>query len=516
MVLPPVVLVDTPLPAAPILAAATNLQQPQPAPLDPTPPDQPDAAPRAGVHRAWRPAPAFGVTAWPTGADEAPPLDATIFQVERRLEPAGPWEPVLEDENWTLGDRDGAVRDPALPPGSELLAAYPDVAGHPSGATLDLSLVDTFDEDATTVQPTPGTRHRYRVRAIDAIGRPSPDWRETDAIRLEKHVPPPVPVGPDDMDAAGPNEPVGVQARVLVRDAPDLAPAEEALLGAHDTAVVLRWGWHDDQREQDPLATEFRVYVAPPLDVVEGAVTGVTTLTTGLATSYRVDLQLDREIRADLAAGLRLDAGHPFLIRSHTAGATIQLVVETRLATAAGTAPVPTLGPVRLSLPLTPDRTRPPAWSERIQVLPITAETSYQVVLPDLLVVDEDHRTDQQWVGVSAADDQSYVRRPAGPCRHPPRQRERGRPGVGHGPLPRPAHAGDPATAGCGPGRPDTRAGGRAAALPPRPDSAPARRGPRDGSGAARTRVGTAAGRGVRRDRRRTSPGPSRRAAGRR
>ena len=409
VVLPPVTLVDTPLPSAPISATVANLQQPIPPPVDPTPPDRPPPRHALGFTVSWRPAPAFGVTAWPADADEAPPLDATIFQVERRLEPAGPWEPVLEDENWTLGGRDGQVRDPALPPGSELLVAYPEVAGHPSGATLDLTLVDTFGDDATTVPPSPGTTHRYRVRAIDAIGRPSPDWRESDALVLEKHVPPPVPVGPDDLDDVGPEDPVGVQVRVLVRDAPDLAPAEGALLGSHDTAVVLRWGWHDAQREQDPLATEFRVYVAPPLDVVDGTVTGVTTLSTGPTTSYRVDLQLDAELRADLAAGLRLDAGHPFLIRSHTAGSTVQMVVETRLRTPAGSAPVPALGPVRLSLPLTPDRTRPPAWAERVEVLPVTAETSYQVVLPDLLVVDEDHRIDQRWVGVSAADDQGYV-----------------------------------------------------------------------------------------------------------
>jgi len=409
VVLPPVTLVDTPLPAAPVSAEATNLQQPTPPPADPMPADQPLPRHGSGFTVRWRPTPAFGLTSWQADADEAPPLDATIFQVERRLEPSGPWEPVLADENWTLGDRDGQVRDPALPPGSELLAAYPDVAGHPSGGTLDFSLVDTFGDDATTAAPAPGTLHRYRVRAVDAVGRPSPDWRESDAVRLEKHVPPPVPVGPHDLGDVGPHDPVGVQARVLVRDGPDLAPAEVALLGSHDTALVLRWGWHDTQREQDPFATEFRVYVAPPLDAVDGTVTGVTVLTTGLTTSYLVDLQLDREVRADLSAGLRLDAGHPFLIRSHTAGGAIQMVVETRLRTPEGNPPVPALGPVRLSLPLTPDRTRPAAWSQRVEVLPVTAATSYQLILHDLLVVDEDQRVHQLWIGVSAADDQAYV-----------------------------------------------------------------------------------------------------------
>ncbi|MFC7359469.1 hypothetical protein [Nocardioides astragali] len=409
VVLPPVTLGDTPLSVAPLLATATNLQQPVPVPVGPTLPAQ--VAPRhsLGFRVEWRPTPAFGLTAWSPGADEAPPLDATIFQVERRLEPAGPWQPVLEDENWTLGDRDGELRELALPPGSELLAAYPEIAGRPTGGMLDLNLVDTFVTDGGAPPPAPGTHHRYRVRAVDAIGRPSPGWREADPVRLEKHVPPPLPVGPDDLGDASPDEPVGVQVRVLVRDAPDLTPAEEALLGGSATAVVLRWGWHAAQRDQDPLASEFRVYAAPPLDAVNGQVSGVSTLSTGFASTYRVDLQLDRSVGADVAAGLRLNAGHPFLIRSHTAGDAIQMTVETRLHTAAGTAPVPVTGPVVVPVPMTADRSRPPAWGERTEVVPLTAASTYQIVLRDRLVVDQDHPVDQLWVGVSAADDQAYV-----------------------------------------------------------------------------------------------------------
>jgi hypothetical protein len=409
-VTPPVLLVDTPLPAAPISAAATNLQVAAAAPVDATPPDQTPVRHALGFTVTWRPAPAFGLTAWPTDADAAVPLDATIFQVERRREPAGPWEPVLAEENWTLGDRDGTIRDLALPPGSQLLAAFPDDASRPGGAALDLSFVDTFTGGSGLPEPPEvGSRHRYRVRAIDPIGRPSPDWRETDSVRLEKHVPPPVPVGPAEAGQAAPDEPIGVQVRVLVRGATDLTAAEEALLGTAQTATVLRWGWHPTQRDQDPLASEFRVYAAPPLDVVAGVLTAVTTLSSGFATSYRVDLQLDRPVAADAAAGLRLDAGHPFLIRSHTAGSIVQMVVETRLLAPDGTPPVPAPGPVRLALPLTPDRTRPTAWTERVAVRPITTDTSYQVVLPDRLVVDQDHLSDAMWLGVSAADDQEYV-----------------------------------------------------------------------------------------------------------
>ena len=409
VVTPPVVLADTPLPAPPFHASAASLQRPAASLTSTLGPPGP-ARPALGFTVRWRPVPAFGLTGWPADADAAPPLDATIFQVERRAEPAGPWLPVLEDENWTLGDRDQGVRDLALVPGSDVLAAFPEQAGQPTGGTLDLTLVDTFvDASGTPDPPLPGGLHRYRVRAVDPVGRPSPAWTETDPVRLEKHVPPPVPVGPDEVGTAAPEAPLGVQARVLVRGADDLTAAEEALLGGAGTAVVLRWGWHAGQREQDPLATEFRVYAAPPLDAVTGTVTGVTTLGAGTVASYRVDLQLDRPVAADAAAGLRLDAGHPFYVRTHTSGTSVQMTVETRLLTAAGTPPVPAPGPVRLSLPLTPDRASPRAWSERVTVVPVTPATAYQVVLSDRLAVDAEHRADTLWVGVSAADDQAYV-----------------------------------------------------------------------------------------------------------
>jgi hypothetical protein len=393
VVLPPILLADTPLPAAPVSASATSLQTAQPAPVDPVPPPDVPARQALGYTVSWRPSPAFGLAGWLPDVDAAPPLEATIFQVERREHPSGAWTPVLGEDNWTLGDRDSAVRDLQLPPGTELMHAFPESASHPGGGDLDLYLVDAFTADAAGV-PEPGALVQYRVRAIDAVGRPSPDWTESAPVRLEKHVPPPLPVE--------------VQARVLVRGASDLTADEETLLGGSDNAVVLRWGWHAEQRAQDPLAREFRVYAAPPMDVVGGELLTVTTIGTGRVTSYQVDLQLDRTVRADVAAGLRLDAGHPFLIRSHTAGTTITMVLETRLRVG-GQVPVPAPGPVRLNLPLTPDRTRPPAWGPRVQIVPITDTTTYQVVLRDRLTLNADQPADALWVGVSTADDQSYV-----------------------------------------------------------------------------------------------------------
>ena len=408
VVLPPITLADTPLPSAPLTATAENLQQPVPPATALVPPDAAPSRPALGFSITWVPAPAFGLTAWPADLDAALPLDATVFELQHREEPSADWLPVLsEDRGWVLGDRGSVDRALTLEPGVDLMDVFPADAVRTTGADLELSFTDAFASlDEPGEVPVPGSFHRYRVRAIDAIGRPSAAWRETGQVRLEKHVPPPVPVGPERSTTV--DAPAGVQCRVLVRDAPDLTDAERALLAGSETAVALRWGWHAEQREQDPFATEFRVYAAPPMDVVTGTVTTVTLLSSGRVTSYRLDLLLDTEVQADVAAGLRLDAGHPFFIRSNTAGDAVQMVVETRLRFG-GTAMVPNVGRIRLFLPLTPDRSRPPAWTVREVVLPITGATTYETVLGDRLHVSGDAPVDSLWVGVSTADNQAYV-----------------------------------------------------------------------------------------------------------
>ena len=375
---PPIVLAATSPPPPPLFAWATNLQTVSTSSTDLVPSGEVPPRHALGFTVFWRPPPAFGLNAWANDLEAAVPLDSTIFEVERRAEPAGPWRPVLPEENWTLGDRDTTIRDRELTPGCEVMIAFPDSASAPSGSALDLKLTDTFTPDDAAA-PQPGDLVRYRVRTIDAIGRPSATFTETDPVRLEKRQPPPVPIE--------------VDVRVLVRDAPDLTADETSQLANLNTMTILRWAWRDEQRNQDPYATEFRVYSAPPMDTVTGTVLAHTTVGTGRVTSYQVDLQLDREVPADIAAGLRLGAGHPFLIVSHTAGSAITMLVETRLRFG-GQPPAPKPGPILLQLPLTPDRSRPPAWGPRVTVVPITAATDYQVVLPDRLSVTADEPYD--------------------------------------------------------------------------------------------------------------------------
>ncbi len=264
----------------------------------------------------------------------------------------------------------------------------------PRGSALDLKLADTFSPDDAAA-PQPGDLVRYRVRTIDAIGRPSATYTETDPVRLEKRQPPPVPIE--------------VDVRVLVRDAPDLTADEASQLGNHTTMTILRWAWRDEQRAQDPLR-----HRVPGL---QRATDGHRDRH-GACASPRSAPAASRRIRSTCSSigkcrptsppGLRLDAGHPFLIVSHTAGTTITMLVETRLRFRRPT-PEPELGPIRLQLPLTPDRSRPPAWGPRVTVVPITAATEYRgrPARPTDVTADEPY--DALWVGVSSADAQAYI-----------------------------------------------------------------------------------------------------------
>ena len=203
----PIPFVDAPLPAPPLFATIANLQQSQPVlavdqPTAPTPPPH-----DLGFEIRWRPAPRVGVPGWPPDLGTPPPLDATLFQIEHRqtAPTVTPFEPIIDrEENYTTGDRAQGTAAPPVHPGVDLMTVFPEVRAPVSGA-LDLSWRDVFDfaDDGSTgpgvprPRPPPGTRHRYRVRAVDAIGRPSATWVETAEARLEKRVPPPLPAAPD-------------------------------------------------------------------------------------------------------------------------------------------------------------------------------------------------------------------------------------------------------------------------------------------------------------------------------
>ena len=64
---------------------------------------------------------------------------------------------------------------------------------------------------------------------------------------------------------------------------------------------------------------------------------------------------------------------------------------------------------MRWTLPLHPYTARPPAWSRRLHIEPLTDRTIYELELPDLLRPSPENPRPTIWLGVSSADAQSYV-----------------------------------------------------------------------------------------------------------
>jgi hypothetical protein len=418
IVLPPMTLINTPRPEIPLTAKIDNLQQPQQTPTVESEYKTPQPMHALGFRIQWRPALKDGLESWPQDANAAPPLSANLFEIQHRQEPAAKWNPVLEEENWTLGDRSTKRPKTQIHFGIDLESLFPEIPIPGKGIDLDLTWQDVFDfaEGGFEVHrpvPVPGTYHQYRIRSVDPVGRPSLKWRETNLLRLEKHIPPPLPVGPDETPASQPSlpQPMGVQARILIKDAPDLTSADKVLLGNDNNAIVLRWGWHKQQRDQDPFAREFRVYVSDkPLDqATSGTITNVKTIQGSAPATYEVSLKLDKAVNENAAQGGMLHAGHPFHIQKHSGGKLIQATLEAYVPRPDGKLPVPEKSLIVLPLPFTPDLTRPPAWTKRVEVQSITDENKYRAIIRNRLKLSPTNPRDAIWVGVSAADAQPYV-----------------------------------------------------------------------------------------------------------
>jgi hypothetical protein len=412
----PVTLANTPRPAPPTSAQAASLQA---AAHFQTAANQIPARHILGIDVRWQPALMPGLTFWPSIETVPPPLEVTSFQVERHIDPNGAWEPVIGGENLVLGSRDELPRDTTIRPGLDLMEIFPE-SGGPRSVSSQFLYRDVFmkgpEGAAVPGPPSPGTLLRYRVGAVDAVGRPSATFTQTDPVRLEKHEPPPMPVAPDERpaDALPSAAPTGVYATVLVRGAQGMSADDIALLGSSDNAIVLHWGWHAKQRALDPFAKQFRSYLASPMDEVPGKVLAATPDATRPGV-YQVQLSLDRLVAANAAQGQYLDTGYPFFIETHTGGTSIQATVRTTIAAPGGGFRSPAIGPVTLLIKYATQLTRAALWRERVQpapgqaFIPITSAETYQAVIRDRLQLTDAHPRDALWVGVTAADDQSYV-----------------------------------------------------------------------------------------------------------
>jgi hypothetical protein len=227
----PLAFAAQPLPAPPPLFGIANLQQPPvtlTGPIDESTPVPP--RPPVGFRLTWLPNVVGGLGAWPDDLDAGPPLDAIAYAIEhRRVElPAtyGAWEPISGDDNLTIGSRDMTPTKKRLEYGCDLDALFPAIRSRSAGAGMTLHVSDVFgkaDPTTGTVRPAQpfGTYHQYQIRAVDAVGRISATATLSNIERLEKHVPPPMPVGPQPsppLDAHGHvSGPTGPRARDRAR-----------------------------------------------------------------------------------------------------------------------------------------------------------------------------------------------------------------------------------------------------------------------------------------------------------
>ena len=411
-----------PLPAPPLSLTVSNLQTPPGTAVFSNqasfqgPQRQPP-----GFQLVWLPAPTGGISLWPTGTTDAPPLDAIAFQIEHRevTLPAttGPWEPILPGDNLALGTRDNSRPAAQLALGANLADVFPMRRPRSAAAGLTVRLSDVFDlQDPGGVfqRPVPafGTYHQYQIRAIDTVGRVSSNWTLSNVVRFEKHGAPPLPVGPQPEPDLVTNpdgtmrlgSPPGVKARALVVDDPSLTAADRAILGTHKNAIVLDWGWRDSERQTDPLTNEFRVYYllnAP--DVIPGNITSVAAASGG----WNLGFQSSRTLNdGDSVGQWIISGGYPFRISSLTGGAHVIVHVDAALANPSAT---PVIGQAQFGRQLSPDHQRPASWDARATVVPLTSAESYRFVFYDLLNLSSAHPLDTLWVGVSAADAESYV-----------------------------------------------------------------------------------------------------------
>ena len=407
VVLPGIVFEDTLPPAPPAYLGTLNLQQPT---VSTSPGVVPEPPSSLGFRLNWLPPPAAGTSGpmpWPLDLGAFPPFDVLGFHAERRrIDTGGAFEEIDGTGTTTLvfGSRSGRRDPPPLTPGIDLEAVFPETPPPTPPVPVFMSLDDVL-VTAANGGPPPGSTHQYRLFSVDAIGRRSASPRLGSVVRLEKRQPPPAPVGPPTAPPTGVIAPAGVRARVLQAADPDLPTADRTLLGSSQNAVVLEWGWTQDERDRDPHATEFRVYWQPrPPDLVNGRLTGVASLAGGL---YEMAATLDRPLPADAMGGRYIAApDYPFKVASHTAGQLITVRLEQ-------SALEPSRTPAAADLEYRPvlngAELRPAAWAERSAVVPITSAESYQHVFRDRLTIDAVNPRVRVWVGVSAADGQTYV-----------------------------------------------------------------------------------------------------------
>jgi hypothetical protein len=396
----------TPLPAPPPWIGTVHLQEPI-LPGDPAVTTR--RAPQdLGFRVFWLPPPSTGCpvpTWWPADLAAYPPTDVVGYQLERRqVDGTGTYSRVGDGDLLFYGSRGSRQDPPPLGRGIDLLSVYPE---RPAPVPPVPIYVDAEDvllaPDGSG--PAPGSVHQYRVSSVDVLGRVSPPTTGS-VVRLEKRRPPPQPVGPTaPASGYGPAAPAGIRARVIQSGVPGLSVTDLAILGTSRNAIVLEWGWRDHEAQLDPFATEFRIYLqTKPPDLVSGQLIGVASVQ---GTGFRMNATLDLPVTANEMVGHYFDAGgYPFRVAAHSAGTGITIDF---LASALEPSSVPQAATFVFMRQPTGESLRPSAMERRVAVLAVAGTGAHQYVFADLLTLDATHPNARVWVGVSAADDQSYV-----------------------------------------------------------------------------------------------------------
>lgn len=363
-----------------------------------------------GFRLSWQPPPAAGTTVapWPPDLATVPPFDVLGFHLERRrLDTNGPFTDIDAENVSTriFGNRSSRRQPSQLHAGIDILAVFPEEVEPEPPVSVLMDAEDTLLSPALAAGPPPGSLHQYRIFSVDVTGRRSTTPTLGSIVRLEKRVAPPPPVGPTTPAPAGVQRPMGVTARVLQSLDAHLTPSDRALLGASTNAIVIEWAWTEVERGRDPFATEFRVYFRPVApDYVQGSLTGTATAP---GSELEMTATLSQAIPADAMKGRYIRSGPTaFKVVSNTAGQAITIRFEK---SALDPSFVPIAGAFEMMFPPDAAELRPELWPERTTVVPITAEENYQQVFRDRVAPSATAPDIRVWVGVSAADAQSYI-----------------------------------------------------------------------------------------------------------
>ena len=299
-----------------------------------------------------------------------------------------------DDENYTAGDRAYGTGDAAHPSGVDLMTVVSRRSARPAAGAVGsvlarrLRLRRRRKRRARSAAPAAAARHGSPVPRARRRSDRTPERRldrDGDA-RLEKHVPPPLPAAPDLTSGrqARPSRRSPACARACSCAMRRISrPQERTILGTHYNAIILTWGWHDEQRRQDPFAHEFRVYTDRGAPRAACGPRSSASRRTAMIASTSTIARRPRIRRERRRAESIIDAGAQFRVLAHGAGpSTTSRAARARARCRAARYVPPQLGPVRAADP--PDAgsdTRRASGELASRSQPIDARTVYSETL---------------------------------------------------------------------------------------------------------------------------------------